>query len=279
MAIINKRDFKGNIKISQNPKESSDLQSYINRNQEYLLRCLLGDYQYNVWLNQYDTSDPTAEYNEQKKFDRLLDGLKYYDDENVYHDYTGIKQALRYQTYWDYVRNLNARPTSVGVQFVNAENSANTTNRDVNAVIEQRYNLGVELYNKGCEFLKWTKNAKIWFNKASESNPKEYVFDIDLSPLPQPNQIDDLPQFKNLPDIIDLLEKEEEFTTTQYPNETFIIDNIENPTPTVFEITASCQTTGLDFYNTDPRNAIVINPFKDFICKEKNYSMFDGMFI
>ena len=93
MALISKTDFKGNVKISQNTKETNDLGLYIERNQKELLSDLIGDVVYNRYLA--DSS--------QSKFKVLTEGLNgdesqfwYYDNSDVVINYYGLKEALKY---------------------------------------------------------------------------------------------------------------------------------------------------------------------------------------
>ena len=181
MALITRSDFKGNVKISQNTKETDDLTLYIERNQEQLLRDLMGDYQ----LSIYNTSPNSST----TKYVALITGTDaageqfyYYDKEGIYTSYYGIVEALKYFTYWDYVRNLNAKATSVGIRFADAENSTGSTQLQVNSVIEQRYNLGVEIYQAACSFLHNMYDCKLHYFGITEAAPGEYQMTVKNDP-------------------------------------------------------------------------------------------------
>jgi hypothetical protein len=157
MAFIQTTDFLGDIKISQNSKESADLQSYIDQTQERVLRNLLGDSEYNLFI-----ADLVAGVPQTQKWLNFLNGFTWVDDSDYDNNYTGIKQFLRYFTYFEFVRNLNAKTTTIGIQFADAENSLQATQIQSNVVTEQRYNKGVDLYKEATKML-------LYYEKRTES--------------------------------------------------------------------------------------------------------------
>ena len=162
MELITKSDFKGNIKISQNTKETNDLDLYIKRNQENFFRDLIGDFQYNEIL-KIDAIDSNKYKSLVYGIDAYDNQFFYFDHNEIYTSYFGIIESLKYLIYWDYVRNLNAKPTSVGIRFADAENSIGSSQLQTNNVIEQRYNLGIEIYQEACNFLYNTDDKKLHY--------------------------------------------------------------------------------------------------------------------
>ena len=254
MALITKSDFKGNIKISQNTKETNDLDSYIERNTRNLLREFMGDYQYSLYL-QNDTNI---------KYVALVQGedsnenpIFYYDNHGIYTSYYGIVKGLKYFIYWDYVRNLNAKPTTVGIRFADAENSIGSSQLQVNNVIEQRYNLGVENFNCGVHFLNEMFDIKVFFKEIIDNG--DDTFSIIF------NQINGKNSY-NLCWLLDIGD------TFELDGKDYIILTNDIGSSNECEITFD-EISGTIFDNTH----ININPYLEYITREKKLSVLDGM--
>jgi len=257
MALITKSDFKGNVKISQNTKETADLTLYIERNQKNLLQDLLGDNQYYIYSlpNQASTT----------KYYALTNGkgasgeqIFYYNSSGDRIIYWGIIDALKYFTYWDYVRNLNAKATSVGIRFAEAENSSGSDQLQVNSVIEQRYNLGVENYHEACNFLNAMYDAKVHIKTISEDplTAGEYNFSVVVEY--QKNSVN-LCSLINVGDMIDIGGEDYEVGSVTFASQ----DECE---------IMFYAPTGKTFTETHMH----INPFLDYETKHKSISVLDG---
>lgn len=258
MALITRNDFKGNVKISQNTKETNDLGLYIERNQKDLLSDLLGDFQYSIYISPNQASTT--------KYYALTHGIGANEEQIYYFDqneekvlYWGIIDALKYFTYWDYVRNLNAKTTSVGIRFAEAENSSGSTQLQVNSVIEQRYNLGVENYQKACDFLLNMDNCKVHIVEIHEDQniPGEYSFFVIYD------------QYKNSVNLCNLIN---------------VGDNIEigGKDYQVGGVTWTNQFQCLIMFYADTgltfnQKHIHINPFLEYKTQKKCLSVLDGM--
>ncbi len=256
MALITKSDFKGNIKISQNTKETNDLDTYINRNTNNILREFIGDYQYNLYL-QNDTNI---------KYVALVQGLDtnenqifYYDRNGIYTTYYGVVKAIQYFIYWDYVRNLNAKPTTVGIRFADAENSQGSTQLQVNNVIEQRYNLGVELFNCGVQFLTGVDDVKLYLNTITDDGNDTYSILFD--------QINGKNSY-NLCWLLDIGD------TFELDGKDYIVLSNDVGSNTSECIITFNEVSGKTF----EKNHININPYQDYITSLKKLSVLDGMF-
>jgi hypothetical protein len=169
MSFIATTDFLGDLKISQNSKETADLQYYIDQTQERVLRNLLGDTEYNLFI-----ADLVSEVPQTQKWIKFLNGFTWENDSEYVNNYTGIKQFLRYFTYFEYVRNLNAKATTVGIQFANAENSLQATQIQANVVTEQRYNKGVQLYQEATKMLLYYEKRTEIYTTITEPTATNY---------------------------------------------------------------------------------------------------------
>lgn len=169
MSFISTFDFLGDIKISQNSKESADLQSYIDQTQERVLRDLLGDTEYNNFI-----ADLISEVPQTQKWIKFFNGFTWQNDDEYDNNYTGIKQFLRYFTYFEFVRNLNAKTTTVGIQFADAENSLQATQIQSNVVTEQRFNKGVELYHSATKMLLYYEERTESYTTITEVGAGDY---------------------------------------------------------------------------------------------------------
>lgn len=262
MSYIKKSDFKGNIKISQNVKETNDLSLYIQRNFKNYLLDFIGANQYSIYINQLDSVGIST----LNKYKTLITGLdnfdnqfKYYSNDKVICLYDGILIAIRYFIFWDYVRNLNAKATSVGIRFADAENSVGSSQLQTNNVIEQRYNLGVESFNDACLFLNKTYDSKVYFDNIVNNN--DGTFTILIKDIKGKNSLN----YCSLIDEGDTIELD----AIDYIVEQMIFGT--GPDSCLITISADETTTFEDSY-------FHINPFVDFVCSHKKLSVLDGMF-
>ena len=236
-------------------KETNDLGLYIERNQKELLSDLIGDVVYNRYLA--DSS--------QSKFKVLTEGLNgdesqfwYYDNSDVVINYYGLKEALKYFTYWDYVRNLNAKPTSVGIRFADAENSSGSTQLQVNSVIEQRYNLGVEAYMEAANMLSKVCDSKLHYTGIAEDGTTAGLYEILIFQKYEKNSLN----YCSLLDAGDSIE----------------LDGIDYEIDSVdLSVANECRiqfqaTTGLTFED----KYFYIDPYLDYRTKPRNISVLDG---
>lgn len=242
MAIVRKSQFKGRIKISQNDKETDDLQDYIDENQEEYLTCLLGANEYNKLL-----ADLVNDVPQTQKWIDFVQGVTWVDGEGVTHNYKGIEQMLRLFTFYDYVRNQGAKHTSIGIRYANAENSVTPTRQDVNVEIEQRYNDGIELYNAGICWLEYFQKQEFSYDSVTDLGGGQYEFNVVESGL--------------------YLSTGDTIVTQKY---SFTVDTI-GATIVATEVDS---TAGLSL---ESEGTAEYEPFKDLIITTKKWMVFDGM--
>ena len=265
---INKSDFVGEIKISQNTKEVNTLQYYIDKYSYEILRDLIGDFQVAIFNSTLDSS---TDKSTMPKYKVLIMGKNYqtdydettatqffyYDKDGLYTSYYGILEPLKYFIYWYFVRDLRAKVTSVGVKFPDSENSVNPSQNEINAVIEQRYNEAVEGYQKAYKFLEDVYDCKVHYKQMIDNGDDTYTIKL----IQETKNSMNLAQLIEVGDVIELDKKDyqvlsNDFTTT--PTEAFI----------TFE-----ETSGKTFEDT----FFYIDPFVEYRSKRKHLSVLDGL--
>jgi hypothetical protein len=88
------------------------------------------------------------------KWINLVDGFSWIDDDDFEHIYSGVREMLRFFTYYRYSRDLDPMTESIGFATASTENSVRSTRQDVNTRIQDRYNRGIRLYHEGELMLK-----------------------------------------------------------------------------------------------------------------------------
>ena len=268
---INKSDFTGEIKISQNTKEVNTLQYYIDRYEKIILTDLIGDLQYNAYLDQLDS---TTKLSKIPKYKVLLTGKNfqsfhnyntatqfyYYNQDDIYTSYYGMITSIKYFIYWYFVRDLRAKVTSVGIKFPFAELSTDPMQNEINSVIEQRYNEAVTIYQEAYAMLHDLKDIKVHFLSQNIIDNGDDTYTIKLIQL-QKNSFN-LAQLINTSDIIKLGSKEY-----------FVLSNDFTTVPTEAQITFA-ETSGKTFEETH----FTIDPYFKLRSKRKELSVLDGLF-
>lgn len=160
MSIIQTSDFVGEVQISKNKFTASDLQSYIDRVEEDVLKELLGDTLYLAFKADSFGNDAGS----RDKYKELLNGLEYAnpDDSSLTVAYMGLKRMLRLFIYAEYLPNQLYNNTIIGEVEGSSRNAFNTTVTKVNDTAEDRQRLAVDLYEAAQRFI-------------SDNNDKEYT--------------------------------------------------------------------------------------------------------
>lgn len=160
MSITLTSDFIGEVQISKNKFTASDLQSYIDRVEEDILKDLLGETLYLAFKADSFGNDISS----RDKYKELLNGLQYTNpaDSSLTVDYTGLKRMLRLFIYAEYLPNQLYNNTIIGEVEGSSRNAFNTTVTKVNDTAEDRQRMGVDLYDLAQKFI-------------SDNNDKEYV--------------------------------------------------------------------------------------------------------
>ena len=160
MSIIQTSDFVGEVQISKNKFTAADLQSYIDRVEEDVLKQLLGDTLYLAFKADSFGNDAGS----RDRYKELLNGLEYTNpnDSSLTVAYMGLKRMLRLFIYAEYLPNQLYNNTIIGEVEGSSRNAFNTAVTKVNDTAEDRQRMGVDLYDAAQRFI-------------SDNNDKEYT--------------------------------------------------------------------------------------------------------
>ena len=160
MSITLTSDFTGEVNISKNKFTVTDLQAYIDRVEEDVLKKMLGDTLYLTFKADSFGNDAGS----RDRFKELLNGLEYTDpsDSTYTIDYVGLKRMLRLFVYAEYLPEQAYQNTIIGEVEGSSRNAFNTSITKVNETAEDRQRLAVDLYDAAQRFI-------------SDYNDKEYI--------------------------------------------------------------------------------------------------------
>jgi hypothetical protein len=160
MSITLTSDFTGEVNISKNKFTVADLQAYIDRVEEDVLKKMLGDTLYLTFKADSFGNDAGS----RDRFKELLNGLEYTDpsDSTYTIDYVGLKRMLRLFVYAEYLPEQVYQNTIIGEVEGSSRNAFNTSITKVNETAEDRQRIAVDLYNAAQRFI-------------SDYNDKEYI--------------------------------------------------------------------------------------------------------
>lgn len=160
MSITLTSDFTGEVNISKNKFTVADLQAYIDRVEEDVLKKMLGDTLYLTFKADSFGNDAGS----RDRFKELLNGLEYADpsDSTYTIDYIGLKRMLRLFVYAEYLPEQVYQNTIIGEVEGSSRNAFNTLITKVNETAEDRQRIAVDLYDAAQRFI-------------SDYNDKEYI--------------------------------------------------------------------------------------------------------
>lgn len=148
-SIVSISDFQGEINITQSKFQTTDIQDFIDRYEEKVLKDLLGDDLYLKFKNDGYESPSRQRYID------LLNGVVWADSNNSDYnvDYKGLKPMLRYMIYYYYLINQPYQNTMVGTVKGVSRNAENPARDIINSLAFDRYNRGVEYYEAAIKFI------------------------------------------------------------------------------------------------------------------------------
>jgi hypothetical protein len=160
MSITLTSDFTGEVNISKNKFTVADLQAYIDRVEEDVLKKMLGDTLYLTFKADSFGNDAGS----RDRFKELLNGLEYTNPSDSAYtiDYVGLKRMLRLFVYAEYLPEQVYQNTIIGEVEGSSRNAFNTSITKVNETAEDRQRLAVDLYDAAQRFI-------------SDYNDKEYI--------------------------------------------------------------------------------------------------------
>lgn len=240
-SIVQIADFKGEINITQSKFSTTDIQDFIDRYEELVLKDLLGDDLYLKFKNDgYDS--PTRQ-----RYIDLLNGVVYADSNNSDYnvDFKGMKDMLRFFVFYYYLINQPYQNTMIGTVKGVSRNAENPARDIVNSLAFSRYNKGVELYDGVIKFVEHENCRELDITSIVDQTG-----DVYLVTLPSTKYILD-------------------GDTVEINNKDYTVSNLI--TDTSFEIS---ETSGTVF----PSGLkVIFEIFETFQKKEKRKSYFDGV--
>jgi len=140
--ILTTSDFVGELETPTNSYTETKLGYYIADVQERVLLSLMG---YTL-KTAFEAGLIAAE----SKYELLRDGDTYDTDPVRYFD--GIKDMLKYLTYFYYVRDMQSQLTMIGNKQANSTNS--TSGASISKVkLTRMYNKGVSIYREADSYI------------------------------------------------------------------------------------------------------------------------------
>ena len=139
MSITLTSDFTGEVNISKNKFTVADLQAYVDRVEEDVLKKMLGDTLYLTFKADSFGNDTGS----RDRFKELLNGLEYTDPSDSAYtiDYVGLKRMLRLFVYAEYLPEQAYQNTIIGEVEGSSRNAFNTSITKVNETAEDRQRL------------------------------------------------------------------------------------------------------------------------------------------
>lgn len=143
--ILTIDDFDGQFEMPSNSYTDSQIELYIANVQEDYLTDLLGHDLYNEFMTAL-AGTPDA------KWTKLRDGDTYEDGEYL-RKFKGIKEMLKYFTYFEYMRSLKIEARETGLRMPDGTNSEEAgvygTMR-----LKRMYNKGIAIYQDAYFYIK-----------------------------------------------------------------------------------------------------------------------------
>jgi len=138
LPILSALDFEDGItRISQNGSTTTQLDAYISEIEPISIKRL---------LNSLMLSEIMAQATLSEKYNDLINGVEWFDNDGNQYSSDGLKEALRYFVYYQFMGD-NFISTPIGNTQSTPELSTQLQ-RGVNAqIVRQRFNRGVDIYN------------------------------------------------------------------------------------------------------------------------------------
>ena len=157
-------DFTGDVNVSQSRYGNTDLNDVIAATEKKILKDLLGEDLYAKVIAEPTTSP----------YSLLVSGTTYHvenqDDVSVNIVYEGLKPMLKYFCYAEILKRQQNENTNVGQVEPNQDNSNRMQKNNLNTLISQAYNKGLDLY--GYDIDNYAANDSFIRGKRFEQNIK-----------------------------------------------------------------------------------------------------------
>ena len=138
--FITTTDFENEpVQIAKNQYTTANLQGFINRYEYEYLRKILGDDLLTRFFADLDVNNVP----QSPKYVALLDGTTYLDSNDKYVIYEGLKGALKFFIWTEYVRKSNYKNTIAGMVANTNENSNVAIMGQISVICRDAFNHGV----------------------------------------------------------------------------------------------------------------------------------------
>ena len=145
--FINQEDFVGDIEITQSANITDKLNSIIETVEKNILRLLLGDDLYILFLADLDGNNEPQTTN----YINLLNGINFDYGERKY-IYDGLKLMLKYFIYSEYIK-YNSLQATVGTVIPEKDNSITMSDFDISELSNKAYNKGIKYYREAISYI------------------------------------------------------------------------------------------------------------------------------
>ena len=143
--ILTIDDFDGQFEMPSNSYTDAQIEMYIEDVQEEQLTDLLGYDLYNEFMTALDATPDV-------KWTNLRDGDTYQDGEYL-RKFKGIKDMLKYFTYFEYMRSLRIEARETGFRLPDGTNSDEAGNLGT-VRLKRMYNKGIAIYQDAYFYIK-----------------------------------------------------------------------------------------------------------------------------
>ena len=143
--ILTIDDFDGQFEMPSNSYTDGQIDMYIEDVQEEQLTDLLGYDLYNEFMTALDATPDV-------KWTNLRDGDTYQDGEYL-RKFKGIKEMLKYFTYFEYMRSLRIEARETGFRLPDGTNSDEAGNLGT-VRLKRMYNKGIAIYQDAYFYIK-----------------------------------------------------------------------------------------------------------------------------
>lgn len=143
--ILTIDDFDGQFEMPSNSYTDAQIDMYIADVQEEQLTDLLGYDLYNEFMTALDATPDV-------KWTNLRDGDTYQDGEYL-RKFKGIKEMLKYFTYFEYMRSLRIEARETGFRLPDGTNSDEAGNLGT-VRLKRMYNKGIAIYQDAYFYIK-----------------------------------------------------------------------------------------------------------------------------
>ena len=143
--ILTIDDFDGQFEMPSNSYTDAQIEMYIEDVQEEQLTDLLGYDLYNEFMTALDATPDV-------KWTNLRYGDTYQDGEYL-RKFKGIKDMLKYFTYFEYMRSLRIEARETGFRLPDGTNSDEAGNLGT-VRLKRMYNKGIAIYQDAYFYIK-----------------------------------------------------------------------------------------------------------------------------